>query len=437
MKKLTLFCLMLFATFFCKGQNLPQLTSQERQTAVDSFAVLLEKFYVFPDKGNEMAKILKTNLKKGNYNKITDPVKFADQITQDLQAYSKDKHLRAIFDPERVKEMRRARRPDDEQPSERMLNSMKQGNYAFKEVKILDGNIGYLRLDGFVEASLGGETATAALNFLANTNALIIDLRENGGGSPSMIQLISSYFFEEPTHLNSFYFRPENTTTQSWTLPYVSGKRMLKTPIYVLTSNRTFSAAEEFTYNLKNLKRATIVGETTGGGAHPGGTRPATDNFALWVPVGRAINPITNTNWEGVGVIPDVKTEKSKALDQAYIIALEGVAKNNTDETAKKKAQWQIDVAKAQLNPVSVSPEKMKMYEGVYENRTVSLENGTLYYQRAGRPKFKMYAITADTFGLEGLSYFRLRFVVENNQTKAIEGLYDDGNKDTTPRNVK
>lgn len=155
----------------------------------------------------------------------------------------------------------------------------------------------------------------------ANSDALIVDLRQNGGGDPAMVQLISSDLFDEPTHLNSLYFRAEDSLEEFWTLDEVVGQRMADNPVFVLTSSSTFSAAEEFTYNLKCLGRATIVGETTGGGAHPGGVTPLHESLSVFIPAGRAINPITGTNWEGTGVIPDVPVEANAALDKALELA--------------------------------------------------------------------------------------------------------------------
>ena len=156
--------------------------------------------------------------------------------------------------------------------------------------------------------------------FLANCDALIVDLRENGGGSPEMIQLLSSYFFSgEPRHLNSFYYRLDEKTEQYWTLPYVPGANLAETDLYVLTSSCTFSGAEEFTYNLKNMKRATIIGEATGGGAHPVRLEILNDHFVMRVPYARAVNPISKTNWEGTGIEPDVQVPAGRALDQARL----------------------------------------------------------------------------------------------------------------------
>jgi C-terminal processing protease CtpA/Prc len=167
------------------------------------------------------------------------------------------------------------------------------------------------------------------MNFLAHTNALIIDLRQCRGGNPGMVALISSYFFDgEPLHLNSLYWREEDFTQQYWTLPYVPGKRYSDKPVYVLTSPATFSAGEEFAYNLQTRQRATLVGATTGGGAHPGSPYRLHPHFEVFIPVGRAINPVTNDNWEGKGVIPDITVAQEKALNVAHRLALETIIEN-------------------------------------------------------------------------------------------------------------
>jgi C-terminal processing protease CtpA/Prc len=227
----------------------------------------------------------------------------------------------------------------------------------------------------FQPAELAGDTAAAAMNFLTNTDALIIDIRANGGGAPSMVALVSSYLFGgEPVHLNDLYFRPEDTTHQWWTLPHVPGKRYQDKPVYVLTSKRTFSAAEEFAYNLKSLKRATIVGETTGGGAHPGGMHRLNEHFLVFVPSGRAINPLTKSNWEGTGVAPDLPVAAAQALKTAHLAALKKVAEGlaarsgeakqadpmRLDQIRKTIGQIERELADSQKTPPADAPSRNK-----------------------------------------------------------------------------
>ncbi|HET9253131.1 MAG TPA: S41 family peptidase, partial [Candidatus Eisenbacteria bacterium] len=202
----------------------------------------------------------------------------------------------------------------------------------FRKVERLPGNVGYLRLDRFVDPELGGGTAAAAMSFLANTDALIVDLRQNGGGTPLMVALLASYLFEStPVHLNSIYDRLEDLTKQIWSYPYLAGPRYLGKDVFVLTAPRTFSGAEEFAYDLKALKRATIVGERTRGGAHPGSIRQVHEHFAVMVPTGRAINPVTNSNWEGVGVEPDIAAPADSALVVAHRAALTKLIEKTKD----------------------------------------------------------------------------------------------------------
>jgi hypothetical protein len=294
-----------------------------RAHVIDGAIALLDEFYVFPDVAKKMAVAVRGRAKRGEYDSITDGSEFAKALTTHFREVSHDKHLSVSFSPTRLPE-------DSPTPSPeavaRFRESMRESNCAFEKVEHLSGNIGYLKFNGFADPEECGATAVAAMNFLANVDALIVDLRQNGGGDPKMIALLSSYLFEHPTHLNDLWTRKSDETLQFWTLPYVPGKRLPSIPVYVLTSHRTFSGAEEFSNNLKALKRATIVGEVTCGGAHPVGGHRIDDRFTIGVPFARAINPITKTNWEGVGVEPDVKVAAEDALTTARALAAKEIA---------------------------------------------------------------------------------------------------------------
>ncbi len=307
-----------------------QLTDTYKKEVIDSIAFQLKDKYVFPDAADLMAEELLDRYKKGHYDNIKDKTTFADSLKSNLYMISKDKHVGVSYDEEKANQLRTPMKVGEtyDEKFKRVNARVSKSNYGFEELKIMENNVGYIKLTGFAPTMYGGKTAASAMQFVSNTDALIFDLRANFGGDPTMIQLLISYLYaEEPVHLNNFYHRKEDKTTQSWTLPFVPGKRMPDIPIYVLTDNKTISAGEEFAYNLKNLKRATIVGETTAGAANFGEEFVATGNFIIWIPTGRAVNPITQTNWEGTGVKPTINVKSEDALDVAYQMALKAIKK--------------------------------------------------------------------------------------------------------------
>jgi hypothetical protein len=293
-----------------------------RNHVIDGAIAQLDESYVFPENAKKMEEALRAHQKRGDYDSMTNGSAFAAKLTDDLQAVSHDKHLRVNYSPVKMPD-----RPADAKPSPEEIaqyhQEMERMNCGFDKVEHLPGNVGYVKFDMFADPEICGPTAVAAMNFVANVDAIIFDLRENGGGDPKMVAFISSYLFDKPTHLNDLWTRKGNSTQQFWTLPYVPGKRLADAPVYVLTSKGTFSGGEEFCYNLKNLKRATLVGETTGGGAHPVSGHRIDDHFTIGVPFARAINPISHTNWEGTGVEPDVKVPAADALSTAEKLAAE------------------------------------------------------------------------------------------------------------------
>jgi C-terminal processing protease CtpA/Prc len=245
--------------------------------------------------------VLESKLKSGVFDTIQSAKSFAQVLTETVQSVNHDKHMRV-----RVNTNNEPGRSNNTAPD----------NGGFRESKIIEGNIGYIDMRGFLPAEFASTKADEHMKKLEGVSAMIIDLRRNGGGSPDMVQYLCSYFFDDRLHLNSLYYRTTNQTTEYYTID-VNGTKMPKVPLFILTSNRTFSGAEEFCYNMQTRKRATLIGETTGGGANPGGSFRINDTFTIFIPTGRAINPVTGTNWEGVGVVPDVKISADDALDKA------------------------------------------------------------------------------------------------------------------------
>ena len=278
------------------GSSDPAVDAATKQRVIDGAIEQLKNTYIFFDVAEKMAAAIRERAARNEYDAITGSRAFADRLTTHLQEVSKDKHLRVLFNAEGFPE----RRTPTTEERERMRAAERRGNYGFQRVERLDGNVGYIELRGFSDSPDAGPTAVAAMNFAAGTDALMFDLRTNGGGSPAMIGLLSSYLFDDVVHLNDFYIRERDEHRQFWTSPHVQGQRYGSTkPVYILTSNRTFSAAEEFTYNLKNLKRGIVVGETTGGGAHPGGVRRITDHFGIWVQTAARLTPSRKRTGKG------------------------------------------------------------------------------------------------------------------------------------------
>jgi hypothetical protein len=407
------------------GAQQPQpLTGDDRAAIIDRISQALLETYVFPEDAEVMAQRLAKQLESGAYGDATDATVFCHLLNQDLHSVRRDLHLHADFAPLQPSEPGKEQQADEEK---RMLEKLPRLNYGFRRLEMLEGNIGYLRFDAFVNASLGGATAIAAMTFLANADAIIFDLRNNGGGSPSMIQLISSYLFEEPTHLNSFYIRKRDITKEFWTQPDIEGKRRSEVPVFVLTSGRTFSAAEEFAYNLKHLGRATIVGETTGGGAHPV-ERFRVEGYPIVVslPFGRAINPITGTNWEGTGVEPDIKVAADRALDTAHLEVLEMIEDMTEDIQRKQEVELTLARVKSRVDPIHLDETQFQAYVGVYGPHQVSVKDEHLILLLGGNLEIPMIAIGDDRFVLDGMDEVLVLFERnESGDVVAAVSLHD------------
>ncbi len=391
-KHILLFALAILTITNVTSQN-KEITKKEKKVVLKLISENLLESYINLDLAKQMSSAIKLNSKK--YSSISNPIEFSEILTADLQSVSKDLHLNVRFEPKRIAQSKRLMSDEMELEMEKkMAMKMAEVNFGFTETKILDGNIGYLNLRMFADIKYAEEAATAAMNFLRNTNALIIDLRTNGGGDPSIMQFLSSYFFDEtPVLLSDFYERKTNTKTQLFTLAQVQGTRYTNKPVYILTSSNTFSAAEAFTYILKYLDKAIVVGEVTKGGANRTKRINLNDDFTISVPYIESIHPITKTNWEGKGVQPDIKTFEKDAFITAYIEAI-----NKTVERNKNKV----------LNKIGYTFLQDK-----------SVENAIIVFQENTR----LYPKEANTWDSLGEAYFTNRDKANalKSYTKALE----------------
>jgi Peptidase family S41/N-terminal domain of Peptidase_S41 in eukaryotic IRBP len=323
---------------------------------VTTAGALLRENYVFPEVAERAATAVETRLATGEYDGL-DEGALAELLTGHLHEICDDKHLRVWAPrgprpggpgpggPGRARPEERRHRPAPEEPDDheaRVLAMRRMGrldNFGIHRVERLDGNIGYLDLRRVPVPAIAGPAMAAAMELVAGTYELIIDLRRNGGGAPDGVVFWCSYLFDErPTHLNDIFRADSGQTRQFWALSYVPGPRYLDRPVSVLTSERTFSGGEDFAYTLQALGRAEVIGETTGGGAHPTRVFPISHAVNIAVPFARSVNPVTGTNWQGTGVVPDVAVPEAEARDVAYaralrhVLALEDVPPHIEDE---------------------------------------------------------------------------------------------------------
>ena len=308
------------------SQAAGQLSARE---IVTKALELLRANYVFPEQAERAAAAIEARLAAGEYDSL-DEIALTDLVTQHLQEATDDLHVALILgevpSPLAQPEPEPGRPEDREARRLARLQRFRLDNFGIRRVERLDGNVGYLDLRRMPVPANAGPAIAAAMELVAGTYALIIDMRRNGGGSPEGVIFWCSYLVgERPTHLNDIFNAETGETRQFWALPYVPGTRYLDRPVYVLTSRRTFSGGEELCYNLQALGRAELIGEATGGGAHPTRGFPISRAVGIGIPFARSVNPVTGTNWEGTGVTPDVAVPEAEARDVAYGKALRHV----------------------------------------------------------------------------------------------------------------
>lgn len=316
--------------FAAAGAEAPTLTENvtldaaERRRVVAGASANLKHYYVYPDDADKMATALEAHQANGEDDNVSDGDDFASLLTTQMRNVSHDQHLMVSYNAIGSSEQNLGSSPEE---LARYRKEMQRANCTFEKVAILRQNIGYVKFNSFPDPTICQTTAAAAMTSLNQADAIIFDLRDNRGGSPSMVTLMASYLFEHPTHLDDLYNRSGDSTLQSWTLSPVLGNKLANKPAYVLISSSTFSGAEEFAYDLKLLKRATLVGETSAGAAHMVRRHRIDEHFTIGVPDTRPINPISHGDWEGTGVVPDISVKADDALRTAESLAIRNLEK--------------------------------------------------------------------------------------------------------------
>lgn len=337
------------------------IDQMEKQKVITELATAMRDNYVFPDRAGDVAAELERRSAAGEYAAFATAQAFADKLREDLRALGDDRHLQFRFRPGIARQApSRDERPNPEE-MQQFRREMAENGYGIYRTARLPGNISYIDVRFFGPPEFVSPAYEAAMQLVDGSDALIIDLRANGGGDPaSVVQLVSHLFpVGDSRHINSIYNREEDRTREFWTNPTVVTR--FGGPVYVLTSSYTFSGGEEFAYDLKTQERATLIGETTGGGANPGGMFPVANDFAAFIPTGRAINPVTGTNWEHVGVAPDIEATAEAAISVAYVKAIEEIGKDAEEQRKQELARVKARHEKGEIDlPGWVDPRTLR-----------------------------------------------------------------------------
>lgn len=401
---LLFFNLLLIAPF-CFGQNQP-LTAEIKKQTIDDLSALLPERYAYKEIGQRLQQLLQRNLKAGKYDAYTSPQDFSVAVTNDLRSLNSDRHLALDYNPEvQTPNANPTPTPSPLTPEERARRASefnRQMNFGFKNVQFLNGNIGYLKFDYFDSfLDYSRPVVDASLGFFKNSDALIIDLRENGGGSGEMVNYIAGFFFKERTLVGTSYNRLDDTTTEEFINPQPKDKQLSKVDLYILTSKSTISAAEALAYHLKYLRNAKIIGETSAGAANPGRVRRFNNLFTAFIPNRHGKSVVTGTNWEGTGVPVDIASPAEDALRIARIDALKKLQQQATEPLQQKRFANYITYLERTTREKNLPEKTLRQYVGEYQGgRIVALKNGKLHYVRVTEGSGELHFISGDLFML-------------------------------------
>ena len=396
-----------------QAEKAPTVDARMRTKLIDNIIRELQAKYVAPEKVKEIETYLRMKLQSGGYDKIENAGQLALALTQDLRSASRDLHLLVAYDPALERALLAAPQTpsydlQELPPSAERLAELRQANYDFRKVEIMRGNVGYLELRSFVDLNYSKETAVAAMNFLANTDAVIIDLRKNPGGFINLEIFLASYFYgADPVELLSRYHREGDVTMKDWTWREVPGKRVPHVDLYILTSGETGSAGEGFSFIMQQRKRARIIGEKTSGAGYGNKEMPVGDGFVFFVSVYRQFDPRTGRSWQAVGVEPDMAVPAERALSVAHFEAIKNLASKATDERRKQQLDWLAPLLGLEAHgEKQVAHSLLESYTGKYDGGkiVVSLEQGQLYFLGASGVRRRLRALADDTFLIEDMS---------------------------------
>jgi hypothetical protein len=401
------------------------ITVAQAHAAIDEIGRLVAKDYVLPEKRAGIVAELRKREAAGRYD-ITDASLFAQTVGDDMIAISHDRHMWFTFDPDGFRD---AQRPHTTDYTDAFSDAAAaRDNQGYTEMRILPGNLRYVNLTGFEWSRAATTKAVADVaRFLAGGDAIIIDISGNGGGSPQSVQALVSYLLPpDGRTLMTFHDGPTGKTNSTHALKHLDGPRLTGRPLYVLINGRTGSAADEFAYHIRNFKLGALVGSTTAGAANNDTVFPVQPFFVQSISTGRVVHPVTNTNWEHVGVSPDITAAPDQALAEAEVVALKALEANGSADH-RQDYDWALVAAQAELNPVHLDDAALAAYAGQYGDRKVWMDHGSLVFQRAGREPTRLSPLSDDLFEFGNTANVRAHFRKVDGRVTGLDMITPDG----------
>lgn len=422
----------------------PQNSSQEslggdRLTIVMAAMRLLRENYVFPEKVHKIETVILKKFKAGGYESFKTSQEFLTAVNADLERESQDKHVNISFGPDRVKQILKEKENEGKQPvvTKEWLQRMRFENFRLRKVEWLEGNIGFFRFLNFTDLAASKEAYVSAMNLIRNSNAIILDLRDNGGGSSEALEFLLSFFLRDGLKIGEFRFRKNNRIEEKIIKkdPVVN-KIPDDVPLYILVSKRTSSAAEGMASNLRAFRGAIIVGENTKGEGNPGELFVINDLLYIMIPTAISVSAAPDSKpIEGVGVAPDILINPDKSLDKALVEICKTLAKDHNTLQIRQVYEWQIPYLEYKISPQATPAAGIKSLIGNYsDGRKIIDENGNLIYVNKDNQRARLDYYGDNVFGIEGKQFVRLRVPKLESPISYFEFFWDDGSVEKIQR---
>ena len=413
---LLVFLIYNFSGYGQNNESTKNITNTDINRIVNTVVNSFEDNYVFPEKVKTLKDSILNKLSNGQYSAFTEKEELLYQLSSDFRRILEDKHIRIYHVESSGKDLSHQKNS--------LLNGeiekKKSINFNFKKVEWLPGNIGYIRFDIFEDIKYAHETVSSAMKFISNCEAVIIDLRYNPGGKADMGKFLLSYFFSEPTLLSTQHFTRQDSIVQNWSNSHAPTYSLVDKDIYILTSANTASGAEAFTYTLKNYNKAVVVGEKTRGAAHwCEYFYYSSINVEIRMPVAYPINPVTKTNWEKTGIIPDIEVSEYSAFNRAYSEALSQLSLKCDDESKKNEYEWLQKISTEKQKNQTVSLSELNEYVGKYEDIEFIIKDNLLYWLQPDNSEFALLKLSDDHFIFTDSEDYIIKFV-RNKKNKVI-----------------